>query len=459
MPYPFPELPPRSRELVELWIDDLISAEELVELEAVLQNSANARQYIADSLFFLAELDAALIQKRAAEEKNIREKNRKRLMILAGIGSTLGCLIILIIALTASDIEKKEVVAFVDRLEDSVWNSPLSAPGYDSEISFGDHLELKSGKVGITFTNGTRLLLEGPCRVILVDPQQASLADGKMVLTLPQGSKPFLIDSAGYELTIGSTPSSPPEGNLYGIHYDQRKNLLQTSVYAGSVQVSPSPNYQGAEFLTIPVIEEVPIAEAFFLAFPPNYDGSVQRFPLQLAGDSSFEQTIPLNAETGRYQARLLTDSKQHLASNVQMQLLIENQPPRNIAENGFELPPREDGSVAALRIRGTQPLVGSLVLINNTEQTRRSDFLGVWKATFPFTNQSSDAKLRLRSDGTLVSESGILPPYHLQPSWYFRNGKVVIQDHNGKVIDEWVLADRDHLLSNVDPTLLLARE
>lgn len=57
----------------------------------------------------------------------------------------------------------------------------------------GDSFHLRSGAIDIRFRRGTRLLLEGPCRLTIVDEDQVKLERGSLMVSAPRGASGFEI--------------------------------------------------------------------------------------------------------------------------------------------------------------------------------------------------------------------------------------------------------------------------
>ncbi len=439
MPQPSPNFSNRFRTLVDRLIDGEISSDEVAELERELENSAPAREFLADALVFSEELRAELTERSAAGENSGLGKP-KPAILLAALGGALACLLALICLLSR---QQAQPAAFVDRVEGAQWLAPLPAPAYDSEIPLEQRVELKDGHAAITFPGGARVMLEGPCAATFHREHSLTLHGGKLVLSMPQHSPTFTINSAGYEIQVAADATNPEEGNLYGLLYDEDSNLLQTSVYSGNVSIRPNGAGKPARHRLLPVANQQPVADSFRLVFEPTPSAPASRIPLQLEADGrqNYRQIVEL-PESGLNSARLITNRP----------LRPGEVPSVEISGRRLEL---------KLPRKVSQPPGGSLFVYRDDRSQRRSDFLGLWEVSRPHAgaNQAGFAKIRLRSDGTVLVENGVFEPFAEKTlTWTFRAGSVVLRDDRGTVVDEWSLIGRTHLSSAKDSTLLMVR-
>ena len=76
------------------------------------------------------------------------------------------------------------VVAAVTSLSDAVAGA-FSELSVGDPLREGDRIELESGIVKLTYNCGAELLLEGPCRFVVVDAMQGKLCRGKLTADVP----------------------------------------------------------------------------------------------------------------------------------------------------------------------------------------------------------------------------------------------------------------------------------
>lgn len=449
MSTPSREFSERFLQLIDLWIDGNINAEDLEELQAQLKGDPAKQKYAAELLLLSEELAIELETSRATRVR--RHIAAKRNLMLVGLGA-LCSIAILILSLPKVETTKPpSSFAFYDRIESAEWPASTVPPTFDSELLPGEPVELLRGFAGITLSNGTRVLAEGPTSLTLADSNTLLLQTGKIVLSLPEGAAPFSIESAGYNIKVASNCDEEAEGNLYGLYYDNARNLLQTSVYSGDVEVQPLPGGGGAELKMIPVHEEVPIAETFLLALNKNPTPAATRIALNLSQKEGgqFSQSLSFS-NTFEESHRLKTYYKDHLRNTkVRLKAGEEIIPPDSFG--CFEI----SNSSIELQFLSSEEMNGVGFLFPTKTAMRRSDFLGQWGFSTPVADEDApSSNVRLRSDGTVVPKV----PSQEKSSWYYRAGLIYIIDATGKTADRWLPLDGNHLISEKDQSILIQR-
>tara|TARA_R110002096_G_scaffold100173_9_gene222027 strand:+ start:16362 stop:17741 length:1380 start_codon:yes stop_codon:yes gene_type:complete len=446
------------QQLVDRWIDGNISPDELAELEAELSTSPEKQRYAAESLLFSEQL-ALEMETPQVRKPAPRELIKRRTLVLAAIGATF-CFLILLVNLGnhAEPPGGSPDFAFIDRLENAEWLTTEQTPTFDSEVIRGESLKLAKGFVGVTFTNGTRLLIEGPSSLTIHDTHSVTLENGKLVLSLPAGSDSFSIESAGYQIQVASNSRESHEGNLYGLLYDRPKNLLQTSVYSGDVEIQPLADGKQATIGAMPVFNEVPIAESFSLALErTEASAAAHRLEIQLKNEETGDGFFQLIESSTSRESSPPSECWLKLFTEAQSQsddFLVQGSTGRIAKKSDsfgcFAFPP----DAMRIRLSHDHPMQGEAFLFAKNPSFHRSDFLGRWTISTHSAAKASAKLLRLRSDGSIVSESQHRP----KTNWYFRAGLVYLIDSNGNIKDRWLPMDSDHLISEADHSVLIER-
>src|SRR6185437_8383416 len=91
-------------------------------------------------------------------------------------------------------------------------------------------LRLKSGIVGIQFTNGASVVLQGPAEMELISPLKSSLAFGKLTARVPETAHGFSVDAGGNQIT--------DRGTAFGIN-KSAVGPTEVHVFTGKVDVTP----------------------------------------------------------------------------------------------------------------------------------------------------------------------------------------------------------------------------
>ena len=101
--------------------------------------------------------------------------------------------------------------------------------GIGSSVAQGK-LRLKSGIVGIQFTNGASIVLEGPAELELISPLKTALAFGKLTAHVPATAHGFSVEAGGNQIT--------DLGTAFGIS-EPASGPMEVHVFTGKVDVTP----------------------------------------------------------------------------------------------------------------------------------------------------------------------------------------------------------------------------
>ena len=126
-----------------------------------------------------------------------------------------------------SDAVEEFIVARVSGTRNCFWGRGSGSIGYSSALVSGQLLELKTGVAEITFTGGTRIVLEGPASFRVPDAQSAELLAGRMAASVPRDSTNFSISTP--RLAINDS------GAQFGLIANS-SGLSEVHVFEGSVR-------------------------------------------------------------------------------------------------------------------------------------------------------------------------------------------------------------------------------
>ncbi len=255
------------RRLVDMLLDETITAEDHAELESLILNDSAAR----DEYLFYADMHAHLIwltkgspiAESQCEETVAAVPSREGVLVRAdrgrglrasvarmpirwtvGISATVICTLLLVAISQVPEsllglkpaADYREALwpnsdvnlAIVEDCRDARWR-----PG--AELLEGDLLQadglcdLESGTVRLKFANGARVVLEGPVAFTVQNAEGGYLRAGRLAAHVPQSAVGFTID----------TPASKviDRGTAFGVEVDPQ-GVLDVAVFEGAVDLA-----------------------------------------------------------------------------------------------------------------------------------------------------------------------------------------------------------------------------
>ena len=193
-------------------------------LDALLESDASARSVYNNYLFLHAELyaqhaDPALLasqhgliarrapgQAPAARRRTARTWSLAVAVALVGVAAVSSWVTLTLAgrAVPAEDIvasgaagESRPAVARITATRDCRWNVPSVAIGFGSRLQAGQRLNLAAGLVEITFSDGAKVVMEGPASFDVFAPGQATLHAGRIAAIVPERARGFTVAAAG----------------------------------------------------------------------------------------------------------------------------------------------------------------------------------------------------------------------------------------------------------------------
>lgn len=220
---------PKLRRLTDEWNDGTISAEEVLQLERRLLDDPAARRYF----FAMAELEAALPL--AAEKLPARDRVTAgmpfpwwRMAAVFVIGMFAGALVWK--AETPGQVVESRpapVEAKVTGMLGISWNDATDLLA----LPPGKETRIQSGLVEVTFSSGTRAVLEGPASFQISDGNSMRLTHGKIVAEVPKGAEGFTVSYAdGQIVDIGTE---------FGLEIPQGGGTANFGVFRGEIEYRP----------------------------------------------------------------------------------------------------------------------------------------------------------------------------------------------------------------------------
>jgi hypothetical protein len=203
---PSPEL--RLRRLISRWCDDLLSPEEMSELDARLANEPGAAQLFAE----MTHLNAALENLGPAIPEAIPQVERRaKLNWMATIMAIAAVLIAVGIPLrfafhqepertaTGSAAPAVRSVAVVNNILDATWyrDTPILRPG---DLLAPSRIRFESGLIQIQFFNGVQAVLEGPADFEILSAEESFCHRGRFHAIVPPQANCFRVRTAQGEL-------------------------------------------------------------------------------------------------------------------------------------------------------------------------------------------------------------------------------------------------------------------
>src|SRR4051812_44537621 len=200
--------------LLEAMCNGTISQDESARLDSLLETSEDARRFYNNYMFLHAELYSQHASLGAVEtlaeshapayESFDRTPYRWLALAAALIAVALGSswLTYFISRPTESKLaevadstgtEKTSQVARISATRNCMWGNSGKNLGFGSQLSAGEHLDLVTGFVEVTFSDGAVVVLEGPARFDVQSSDRVQLHDGRLAATVPERAHGFQV--------------------------------------------------------------------------------------------------------------------------------------------------------------------------------------------------------------------------------------------------------------------------
>ncbi|MBI5802488.1 MAG: FecR domain-containing protein [Verrucomicrobia bacterium] len=209
--------------LLQRYFDQMLSADERLELEQMLLASARAREAFWETARWhalLRQWGEAEWGRMSADFRDLQTSTPSRWRGLAGISRrrwTYAALVTALLALggqqflnhrdapvSAPMTQARNGIALLASTADAVWINPTESRQAGQTLPPG-WLRLASGAVQIEFARGARVVLEGPAEFQLISESNAELRSGRMRAHVPEPAKGFTITTPGMVLVDRGT--------------------------------------------------------------------------------------------------------------------------------------------------------------------------------------------------------------------------------------------------------------
>jgi len=267
----------RLRELIEAHLDESLSDDDRIELEAALRSSAAARELFwelsrwnlwielavrgsdtasAEPAEDVAEQDDAARQGELSLLRRATQRYWTPLRDFANqpatLAITLSMLSLTIILLSLAlwrlpAIDRSPVadqtplaeVAAITQTHTATWAAASAGQQRNRRLFTGDQLELTSGLAEVTFDNGTIVLLQGPAQLQVESLMRISLQHGKLTALVSQEAVGFTVDAPGVQVI--------DLGTEFGMSVDPQAGG-QLAVFDGAVTAHVGQPSAGRDF-------------------------------------------------------------------------------------------------------------------------------------------------------------------------------------------------------------------
>ncbi|NRB73523.1 MAG: FecR domain-containing protein [Verrucomicrobiales bacterium] len=236
-----PDQKNRLLELANGHIEQKLSADEISELEALLDSSAEARRIFTDFMHDHASLHWDHIS--ATEEENIEDFEVYRPSRLPSLPQLLAAAAV--VALLALVLIRPEAApesfATMETTEAARWESSNLPTGDGSRLNAGE-LRLSEGLATIAFDSGATVVLEGPAQLELIDSMNCLLKGGTAVTEVEESAQGFRIETPRANVI--------DHGTRFVVNVDPRSGATKTQVFEGLVEVQDPSSDESVELHT-----------------------------------------------------------------------------------------------------------------------------------------------------------------------------------------------------------------
>lgn len=452
--------------LVDGMLDGTLDPDQLGKLETLLGDSQEWMDYYLD----MAGLDGAV--KTALSENHsqpMRRGNRRTLAF-----SLLATAAIIVFAavvwwkpgISATTANSNEFATVTDRVG-VVWGGGRER-AIGSDILPGEGmLEIESGLLEITYSSGTRLLIEGPAHYEVTGPNSGRFERGKLVAEVPPGAEGFTVDSPDGRVV--------DFGTEFALLADPDAGTMEVGVFRGEVKVWPGKN--GEEGAEVPLYTGHAVrmpgkVESPLRSIPFDQDNFIRRSPSRElpwyydgGGDPIEWDVSHLIWSAGDHLAVLKWMNGPQAMVLERAELLLDGQV---IAED-IHTSSIGDSSSTHLNLyrmkvpdqswrRGTWTLrvfpselagggysEGALIVEDgDATGATAEEFVGVWE----YVHDGVVYRRTFNEDGTCLLEfNGQATPYFESANWEVNNGILVVHFDASEVVEQHLLRDRERLV------------
>ena len=226
--------PARLDALLQQLFDEALAGDEISELNAILTGSPEARAHYRKSL----RIHAALIRHPRAGNVvpfGVTARFRRFWPVALGLAAA--------VVLCATLVFSRKPVAELSGSTGAVWAEKV-APG-----ALDRPMDLVAGFVDITYRNGVRVILEGPCRFAVTSASSMDVAHGRATVKVPHHLNGFHLDTPAGRITDLGTEFGVAVGS--GVEGP----VILTEVFDGEIEIpaeeTPRKRLQSGDSLAI----------------------------------------------------------------------------------------------------------------------------------------------------------------------------------------------------------------
>lgn len=207
-------------DLLQRLLDDSLTDSDACELNVLLRSSPEARLRYRKSL----NLHAALIRYPRAE-KELRLVPDRRSVRPARVAVLLALAACVMLAAFFFPSGGGKPVAVLSGTTDAVWLENAD------DVLLGRALDLRSGFAEISFINGVRVILEGPCQFQITSENSMNVAHGRATVKVPKDFDGFHLDTPAGRITDLGTEFGVAVGS------GSEGPVILTEVFEGEIEI------------------------------------------------------------------------------------------------------------------------------------------------------------------------------------------------------------------------------
>lgn len=231
----------RLLELANGHVEQKLSADEISELETLLESSAEARHAFNDFMHDHAFLYWDHISATSGENIEDFEAYRpSRLPSLPQLLTAAAAVALMALVLIRPEATPQSF-ATMETTEAARWESSTLPTGEGSRLSAGK-LRLSEGLATIAFDSGATVILEGSAQLDLIDSMNCVLKGGTAVTEVEESAKGFRIETPRVNVI--------DHGTRFVVNVDPRSGATKTQVFEGLVEVQDPSSNESVELHT-----------------------------------------------------------------------------------------------------------------------------------------------------------------------------------------------------------------
>lgn len=208
--------PKRLDALLPLLFDEALSAAQIAELNAILRDSCEARSHYRTSL----RLHAALIRHRRTDVLLTPNRNPVSMRTALALLALAACVMVAVFYQPA-----RKPVATLTGSTAALWHGNLDTTKLDEPMN------LVRGFAEITYQNGVRVILEGPCRFKVTSASSMNVDHGRATVRVPTEINGFHLDTPAGRITDLGTEFGVAVGS--GVEGP----VILTEVFDGEIEI------------------------------------------------------------------------------------------------------------------------------------------------------------------------------------------------------------------------------